>query len=425
MQKLSGTARQLVLSWNPSRASAGRLQTSSQDVFRFALVGIVILATGTTHAQQQCAADAQAEAEAPASTNQWFVRGGYSAGRVLAASEFQSGGNGARAVTVEIGRQTDGTRDWHRVYNFPSYGVGFYAASFDHERELGHPVAMYGFFSWPFPVSSRAQVTTDLGLGLSWNWNAYDPRTNPANTALGSAAAYHVDVGLLLQYLASERARVYAGVNVTHWSNGGTRQPNLGLLAVGPKVGVRYNFAPQVARARVRRADLPPFVPAWEFLVGAAGSSRNVVARTNLASEGVDRRRDFAALNITTGIERHFYRFGKIAAGADVTYDGSAGARVDVVDGRQAESRAPVDQRLALGVYSGYEHVIARFSVLLQLGYTIWRGFEDEDVPRFYQRYGVRFHFSDHVWGTFAVRSVKLRKAAFMELGLGYRVRWR
>src|SRR5882672_1208059 len=108
------------------------------------------LATGTVHAQH-----AQDE---PLPTNLWFLRAGYSPGIVLAASPFVSGDNGARAMTVEVGRQTDGTRDWHRVYNYPSYGVGFYAGRFDHERELGHPFGAYGFFSWPFPISDRVHV---------------------------------------------------------------------------------------------------------------------------------------------------------------------------------------------------------------------------------------------------------------------------
>ena len=85
--------------------------------------------------------------------------------------------------------------------------------------------------------------------------------------------------------------------------------------------------------------------------------------------------------------------------------------------------RAP--ERLSLGVYGGYEHVIGRFSPIVQLGYTAWRGFDDEEVSRFYQRYGSRFYFSERFWGTFAVRSLKLRKANFLEFGFGYRVRWR
>ena len=382
-----------------------------------------MLASATARAQETPSADAPNAADTAAPTNTWFTRAAFAPARVLAASDFRSGGDDARGVTVEIGRQTGGAREWHRVYNYPSYGVGFFAGRFDHEQELGRPLAIYGFFSWPFPLSARTQVTADLGLGVSWNWTAFDSRSNPTNTALGSAAAYHVDGGVFLHYLATAHASVYGGMNVTHWSNGATRQPNLGLAVIGPKVGVRYDVGRRVVHPRAH--DLPPFVPAWEFVVGVAGSPRNVVAAGNVAVEGIDRRRTFGALNVTTGIQRHFYRFGKLAAGADLTYDGAAGARVDVVDGRQIESRAPVDRRAAAGVFGGYEHVMARLSVLLQLGYSAWRGFDDPDVPRFYQRYGARFQLSRHLWSTFAVRSVKGRKASFMELGLGYRVEWR
>jgi lipid A 3-O-deacylase PagL len=365
-----------------------------------------------------------AEASAAASQNSWFLRAGYSPAHVLAASPFGTGSNEARTLTLELGRQTDGTRPWHRVYNYPSYGVGVYVGRFDHERELGRPIATYGFFSWPFPVSRVVHVVADVGIGVSWNWTAFDPVTNSTNTALGSAVAYHIDSGVSLRFLVNQRASVYAGLNLTHWSNGATSQPNLGLAVVGPKLGVRYNFAPQVARSRAAAADLPRFDPVWEFVVGGAGSGKTAVAATNSHLDVVDLWRDFGAFNITTGMQRHFYRFGKVAGGADVTYDGATGARVDIRDGRQVESRAPIDQRFALGLYGGYEHVIARFSVLVQLGYTVWPGIDDVEVPRFYQRYGSRFYFSERFWGTFAVRTIKIRKANFVEFGLGYRVRW-
>jgi len=383
----------------------------------------VILAGAAARAQDTTPrADAADDADA-AARNTWFARAAFAPARVIAASDFGSGSDAARAITVEIGRQTGGAREWHRVYNHPSYGVGFFAGRFDHDRELGRPIAIYGFYSWPFPLSTRTALTADLGLGLSWNWTAFDSKTNPTNTALGSAAAYHVDGGVLFHYLATAHASVFGGLNVTHWSNGATRQPNLGLAVIGPKVGVRYDVGRRVVHPRAR--DLAPFAPAWEWIVGAAGSPRNVVAAGNAAADEFDRRRSFGAFNVTTGVQRHFYRFGKLAAGADLTYDGAAGARVDVLDGRQIESRAPVDRRGMAGVYVGYEHVMARLSVLLQLGYAAWRGVEDPDVPRVYQRYGARFELSPHVWSTFAVRSVKGRKASFMELGLGYRVEWR
>ena len=380
---------------------------------------VIIVARGAC-AQDAPVADAPADVDAPPK-NLWFVRAAYSPAHVLTASPLASGENEARTLTFELGRQTDGTRDWHRVYNYPSYGIGFYAGRFDHDRELGRPFATYGFFSWPFPVAERAQVIADVGLGVSWNWTAFDRKTNPTNTALGSDVAYHFDAGVSVRFLATERASVYGGLSVTHWSNGATKLPNLGLAVVGPKVGVRYNFAPQPPRARA--GDLPRFEPSWELVVGAAGGAKSAAAATGSKIDVVDRWRDFKAVNITTAVQHHFYRFGKVAAGADAGYDGATGARVDIINGSQVDSRAPVDERFALGLYGGYEHVMPRFSVLFQLGYTVWRGFDDEEVPRFYQRYGARFQFSDHFWGTFAVRSIKIRKADFFEFGVGYRVR--
>ena len=390
-----------------------------------AIVAMAMIVVARGACAQEAPAPVATEADdPPASRNLWFLRAGYSPARVLAASPFVSGEDVARTLTLELGRQTDGTRDWHRVYNYPSYGIGFYAGRFDQEQEIGRPFATYGFFSWPFPVSNRVQLTADFGLGVSWNWTEFDRQTNPANTALGSDVAYHIDGGFSLRFLATNRTSVYAGVNVTHWSNGAAKQPNLGLAVVGPKVSVRQNFAPQILPPRAGAADLPRFEPSWEFVVGGAGSGKNAVATTSSRIEAVDRWRDFGAFDVTAALQRQFYRFGKVATGADITYDGATGARVEIVDGRQVESRAAVDDRFALGLYGGYEHVIARFSLLFQLGYTVWRGFEDAEIPRFYQRYGSRFYFTDHFWATFAVRSIKVRKANFLEFGLGYRVRW-
>src|SRR5438128_407033 len=95
-----------------------------------------------------------------------------------------------------------------------------------------------------------ADAPADVGLGVSWNWTAFDRKTNPTNTALGSDVAYHFDGGVSVRLLATERASVYGGLSVMHWSNGATKLPNLGLAVVGPKVAVRYNFAPQPPRAR-------------------------------------------------------------------------------------------------------------------------------------------------------------------------------
>lgn len=383
----------------------------------------VLLAALPAHAQGD-RLDGQAGA-GPPPPSPWFVRAGFAPARLLASSRFETDGDRARAWTLEVGRQTDGSRDWHRVYNYPSYGIGFSAARFDRDREIGRPASTYGFFSWPFPLSRHTQLTADVALGVSWNWNEFDRQTNAANTALGSDVAYQVEGGVSLRVLATAHTSVYAGLSVTHWSNGATKQPNLGLAMFGPKLGVRYDAGARTVPPRAAASELPRFAPAWQIVAGGAGSAKSAVAKTSTHVALSDRWRDFGAFNLTMAVERHFYRFGKAAAGADVTYDGATGARVEAVAGRNIESRAPRAQRWTTGMYGGYEHLLARIGVLAQVGYTAWRGFEDEEEPRFYQRYGARFYLGDRFWAIFAVRSTKFRKASNLEIGAGYRVRLR
>jgi len=80
--------------------------------------------------------------------------------------------------------------------------------------------------------------------------------------------------------------------------------------------------------------------------------------------------------------------------------------------------------RWQTGVYGGYEHLIGRMGAFVDLGYTVGRApADDKSFPRFYQRFGWRYHMNDRLWSTVAVRSIDGHKADFLEVGLGYRVR--
>jgi hypothetical protein len=107
--------------------------------------------------------------------------------------------------------------------------------------------------------------------------------------------------------------------------------------------------------------------------------------------------------------------------GTDVTYDGSVGA---ITSTAIPLARAHTDGPWALGVYTGYEHIIGRFSAFLHVGYNVARGVDDPDVPRAYQRFGWRYQVNDHVFGTFSIRATEIRRANALEVGAGYRLRW-
>ena len=46
-------------------------------------------------------------------------------------------------LTVEVGRQTDGSQEWHHLYGIPSWGLGFSLASFGNGAHHTRPIEAY------------------------------------------------------------------------------------------------------------------------------------------------------------------------------------------------------------------------------------------------------------------------------------------
>ncbi len=284
----------------------------------------------------------------------------------------------------------------------PSYGFGVSTATFENHGELVRPIEAYTFFSWPFArLTSRLDMTSDFGMGLSWNWKAVNA-TAAAPSILGSNLNARIDWGLYLRYMSTPRTVMYAGLDLTHRSNGGLVQPNQGINVLGPKITVQYNFGPDATYLLDSRPP-PPFRPAWDVIVGGAGGVKNVLESTTPIV-----RQDFGAFETSVTAQRHFYTFGRIGTGADLMYDGSAAG---------ADSM----QRWSVGVYGEYEHIIGRFSAFADAGYVVARTWNAGDASPFYQRYGWRFHVNRRMFTTIAVRATGGKKADAFELGAGYR----
>jgi hypothetical protein len=354
-------------------------------------------------------------------SNPWFIRGGFTQAFILPTNPFPAEPGSqqidrAPSVTLEVGRRTDGSREWHELYGMPSYGFGFSMASLRNGTEHARPVDAYAFFSWPFlSLTQRLDLTTDFGMGVSWNWKRVNDQSGVSQDVLGSNLNARIDWGFYLRDLLSPRYILYAGVDFTHRSNGGVSQPDLGINVLGPKVMLQYNLGPigpDVATAHdVQRP--PPMPPEWDLIFAGSGGVKNVVQ--------VAGKSDFGTFEGTAGAQWRFYRYGRIAMGTDLLYDSSVGAVTSLtVLPSQQTSGGP----WALGFYGGYEHIIGRFSAFLHVGYEVARGLNDPDMSRLYQRLGWRYQLTDRIFGTFAVRATEIRKADALEFGVGYRLPW-
>ena len=354
-----------------------------------------------------------------AEENPWFVRVGFVPAHILSGNPFVTDGIGPSEaihwtpnLTIEAGRHTDGSEPWHELYGQPSFGFGLSFVSFHEGAVAGRPIEASTFFSWPFlPMGDRLALTTDFGMGLSWGWKTLNQKSGEYQNVLGTNLNARIDWGFYLRYRATSHITSYAGIDFTHRSNGGTVQPDLGINVIGPKIAVEYSFGTETHPPRP--VSRPPFHPSWELVVGGGGGVKNVVERSSPMA-----RADFGVVNVTAAVQRHFYRFGKVAVGSDLTYDGSTGARVD---GADRSWRAAPSERWSTGIYGGYEHVIGRFDAIVQAGSIVSRGDAASDSQRLYSRFGWRYHVNDRLWTTLAIRAYGFRNANALEIGVGHR----
>ena len=334
----------------------------------------------------------------------------YQPGWVATTSDFLAGHNQAdepieriHAFKVELGWQTDGTKDWEQRYRLPALGIGVYKASFENGEELGAPVALYGWLTWPiFNVSRKLDVTTDLSLGAAFNWNPFDPEQNPANDAVSTRVTFFAEWGLLARYALTPRLDLIAGGAFTHFSNGGTGFPNLGVSALTPIVRVDYHF--QSDRPRY----VPPRASAVQAVLGDDACRRcGVAARRARGRAG----KPSAYLQRLSSSDVNVYSMGKLVGGADWIYDHSANAGLGEVSS---------SDKLSVGLFVGYEHVIGRFSIPFSVGYYVARGREDDRIPALYQKIGVKYHVTDRLFVGLKTRFYDFTKADFVVWTLGY-----
>jgi hypothetical protein len=369
-----------------------------------------------------------AGAEETESQTTHYLRGAYQYGWVLQTNEFVEGDNlqgepidNFHSARLEFGWQTDGSSDWHHLYNFPSFGIGIYSADYFNEEELGKPTSLYGFFCWPAKRwSPRWQWTVDVAFGLTDNWVAYDPESNPKNIAIGAASSVHIDVGTNIEYRLARHWSLLGGFSFTHFSNGGSAKPNAGINQIAPLIFVKYKF--QEPAWPDRRHDIPPFDPNWKLGITGSVGKRNINHNTaDLPNPEDTVYKDYFIGTFLATVTHRVSHVTCWTAGLDFTFDESVEDLVWLEDLRNGtQTTVSAWDKWSLGPVVGYERVVNRAHVLLQLGYTLFRKDVEGQVPPFYQRLGLSYFIFDGFSAGLNVRLTDFSRANNLEFNVGY-----
>jgi Lipid A 3-O-deacylase (PagL) len=356
-----------------------------------------------------------------------FLRGAYQAGKVLGTNDFLKGDNKAgepidtfHSARLEFGWQTDGSKDWHHSYNFPSYGIGLYGADFFNDEELGTPTSLYGFYVWPLARSNRWTFNFDFAFGFTHNWESYDPVNNPQNIAMGMGRSVHIEGGPNVEYRLAEKWSLIGAFTFTHFSNGGTQRPNHGINQFGPMIFVKLDTDTPVKRPT--RRQLGDYPNNWDLTVTGSMGKRNLTHKIDDPNVREDYlNRNYLVGNLTVGLGRQFSHKSRYVFGLDLGYDESVGDLIELDaynNGYNAQGSTGDNYELAL--FGGYELIAHRTRAILHLGYKVLYKDVEGRLPVFYQRLGVKQFFYENWFAGLNVRFHELGSADNLEWNVGY-----
>ncbi len=332
--------------------------------------------------------------------------------------------HGYKSVELRLGWQSSGRENWQRVFNCPSYGIGFYTGNIGNPAELGYPSGVYGFIYAPVHRRKKHYFVVGLSLGITYDLAPYDSLKNPNNDAIGSKVDvyFNADVGGVWE-ITKTLDLVY-GVDVTHFSNGRMSMPNLGLNMLGGNVGIRYHYnaITRIVRTQIdsnytasRRPTyvFKPIIPVRHYhqlsAYLAVGSVQLSIDDSVKASYGT------ASLVLEDAYR--YSNFGSVALGVDGFYDGSLGWIY-----RKKYGADKATDRMLLGLHIGHSVHLSDFEIITQGGTYVWR--RDNYKGDWFLRVAVRYNIQKYGFVQIGLKTVNGGEADWIEWGGGGRYRF-
>ena len=316
----------------------------------------------------------------------------------------------APGFEFSLHRNTYGQHRWEVLHNYPSIGMTFYYSplTFNNNNvsnELGNVFALYPFINFPFNKSATSQVTFKLGVGVSYLTNKFHPTENYHNFAIGSHVNAAVNLSFEYRQRLFDRLTLVTSAGLTHFSNGATHAPNMGINIFSAATGFSWYLRPPKSLLDRRLRPVPyifefdgrrHFVTDVQYTIGYKDVSQQYSTNDFYLVH------DFAAQTMLQLTERD-----RLGVGVEF-----------VIDNSDRVSHPDWNRIAKVGGLLSYEMMLDRLSFMFNVGIR-----NNEPLPAraflFYQKVGARYYFWNDMFATIAFTTYDIR-ADFISIGLGY-----
>lgn len=341
-------------------------------------------------------------------TGKWYIRVGMHGGFIPAHREQMSHllqGHSAGAF-VQLLKPTDGSREWHTLYNYPETGFDLFYLSTGNPRQLGNQMGIC--YTANLPLNRRLRETPrfrhwiGLGIGAGYATRIWDLETNHQSDVLGS----HLNAALVLAWYTRLAKRnhfdLQTGLRITHFSNGAYQLPNLGTN------NVALFLAAGFGSTDVAKHTTDP--------ISAKGEKK--ITFSISASAGLQEIPPFTYKKYPVGTFSTWMNFRTVnkhswTAGFDVF---KKEALLVLLERRNGEPAHAI-QSWQSGFAAGYNMHFNRLSFAIQQGLYLTNSWKDSGL--LYHRFGLQYEITNHLQARLMLKT-HFARADHSEWGIAY-----
>ncbi len=275
-------------------------------------------------------------------------------------------------------------RIWKHCYCYPRTGFSLNYFNFNFPEVLGHSVALYPYIEPYIRPQKKLSISFRFGIGPAWVTKVYDPVSNPDNFFFSNHLSFIAMLNAAVNYRLSNRLTARVGVNYNHISNGGLKEPNVGMNFPTLNGGLDYSFTEVNFPRRTKDTMQVLYVDKCWFDAYVLGIAKN-------AEKGEDEMYPVIGAGIY-----YNYLAGRIIAlnaGMEWISDFSVKEKIrrEYINDPAA---APDHNRAAILV--GLDLLFGRFSFIHQWGIYYYEPYPARN--RAYQRYGLNLRFTERFY---------------------------
>lgn len=309
---------------------------------------------------------------------------------------------------ISFSKQSVGNRLWERQFHLPQYGCSVLAMNLGDQEKLGYGIALMPFINFPLGVRERkVKFHFYTGFGPGWVTKIFDPETNHQNSAIGSHLNVCIRLRLNARAMIGDKLAVEGGIEMTHFSNGAAKLPNLGINLPALIVSVQYNIFDKPANANhaaMNSGDDGMGEHRWSAAFYLSGG----VGALQVASP-----KRYGACNLLSYFMWQLSPRHRFGGGLDLMWSGGIYERRL----NRGDDVMPLNN-FQPGVKFCYELVLGRMSWPFEVGAYLYSPYLINGSV--YNRLGIRYRLSKHVDIGMAIKA-NINVAEYWEVYTGWR----